>query len=125
MKYVKYKKYVPDPSSEMSMEDLLGALSDYLLQSGFQNEYFFDSMQDAEHTLDELRRAIEQALLEGDLLDEQMREQIQKMQMEGKLEELIDQLMQRMEQEDYISIDQPHDPSQRSSVGGQIGENQS
>ena len=69
MKYVKYKKYVPDPSSEMSMEDLLGALSDYLLQSGFQNEYFFDSMQDAEHTLDELRRAIEQALLEGDLLD--------------------------------------------------------
>ena len=125
MKYVKYKKYVPDPSSEMSMEDLLGALSDYLLQSGFQNEYFFDSMQDAEHTLDELRRAIEQALLEGDLLDEQMREQIQKMQMEGKLEELIDKLMQRMEQEDYISIDQPHDPSQRSSVGGQIGENQS
>ena len=125
MKYVKYKKYVPDPSSEMSMEDLLGALSDYLLQSGFQNEYFFDSMQDAEHTLDELRRAIEQALLEGDLLDEQMLEQIQKMQMEGKLEELIDQLMQRMEQEDYISIDQPHDPSQRSSVGGQIGENQS
>ena len=125
MKYVKYKKYIPDPSSEMSMEDLLGALSDYLLQSGFQNEYFFDSMQDAEHTLDELRRAIEQALLEGDLLDEQMREQIQKMQMEGKLEELIDQLMQRMEQEDYISIDQPHDPSQRSSVGGQIGENQS
>ena len=125
MKYVKYKKYVPDPSSEMSMEDLLGALSDYLLQSGFQNEYFFDSMQDAEHTLDELRRAIEQALLEGDLLDDQMREQIQKMQMEGKLEELIDQLMQRMEQEDYISIDQPHDPSQRSSVGGQIGENQS
>jgi Ca-activated chloride channel homolog len=125
MKYVKYKKYVPDPSSEMCMEDLLGALSDYLLQSGFQNEYFFDSMQDAEHTLDELRRAIEQALLEGDLLDEQMREQIQKMQMEGRLEELIDQLMQRMEQEDYISIDQPHDPSQRSSVGGQIGENQS
>jgi len=98
MKYVKYKKYIPDPSSEMSMEDLLGALSDYLLQSGFQNEYFFDSMQDAEHTLDELRRAIEQALLEGDLLDEQMREQIQKMQMEGKLEELIDQLMQRMAQ---------------------------
>ena len=58
MKYVKYKKYIPDPSSEMSMEDLLGALSDYLLQSGFQNEYFFDSMQDAEHTLDELRRVM-------------------------------------------------------------------
>src|SRR5207253_744462 len=46
------------------------------------------------------------------------------MQMEGKLEELIEQLIERMEQENYISIDQPHDPSQQSSVGGQIGEAQ-
>src|SRR5439155_11067151 len=45
-------------------------------------------------------------------------------QMEGKLEELIEQLIERMEQENYISIDQPHDPSQQSSVGGQIGEAQ-
>src|SRR5260221_3953278 len=29
-----------------------------------------------------------------------------------------------MEQEDYISIDQPHDPAKRSSVGGQVGESQ-
>ena len=29
-----------------------------------------------------------------------------------------------MQQEDYISIDSPHDPSQQSSVGGQVGENQ-
>src|SRR5947209_14884880 len=117
MKRIRYKKYVPDPASEMSMEDLLGALSDYLLQSGFQNEYQFYDMQDAEHTLDELRRALEQALLEGDVLDAQMRERLEQMRTEGKLEELIDQLMQRMEQEDYISVDEPHDPSHQSSVG--------
>ena len=35
------------------------------------------------------------------------------MQMDGTLDELIEQLIERMEQEDYISIDQPHDPSQR------------
>ena len=29
-----------------------------------------------------------------------------------------------MQQEDYISIDEPHDPSQQSSVGGQTGEAQ-
>src|SRR4030088_1558480 len=29
-----------------------------------------------------------------------------------------------MQQEDYISIDQPHDPSKQSSVGGQSGEAQ-
>ncbi len=39
MKYVKYKKYVPDPASDMSMEELLSALSDYLLQSGFQSQF--------------------------------------------------------------------------------------
>jgi Ca-activated chloride channel family protein len=29
-----------------------------------------------------------------------------------------------MQQEDYISIDQPHDPAQQSSMGGQIGDAQ-
>ena len=37
MRRIRYTKYVPDPAGEMSMEDLLSALSDYLLQSGFQN----------------------------------------------------------------------------------------
>ena len=46
------------------------------------------------------------------------------MQMDGTLDELIEQLIERMQQEDYISIDQPHDPSQQSSVGGQAGEAQ-
>jgi len=123
MKRVRYTKYVPDPASEMSMEDLLSALSDYLLQSGFQ-DYMFYELPDGEHTMDELRRAIEQALLEGEFLDEQMREHLQQMQLEGKLDELIEQLIERMEQENYISIDQPHDPSQQSSVGGQVGEAQ-
>src|SRR5262244_1174656 len=122
MKRIRYSKYVPDPAGEMSMEDLLGALSDYLLQSGFQNYIYYDLP--GEQTLDDLRRAIEQALMESDLLDEQMREQLRQMKMEGKLDELIEKLIQRMEQEDYISIDQPHDPSKQSNVGGQTGEAQ-
>jgi Ca-activated chloride channel family protein len=125
MKRIRYSKYVPDPAGEMSMEDLLSALSDYLLQSGFQN-YVYDDFGDGEQTLDDLRRAIEQALLDSDLLDEQMRQQLQQMQMEGTLEEFIDQLIERMQQEDYISIDeaQPQDPSRQSGAGGQVGEAQ-
>ena len=94
MKRIRYEKYVPDPASEMSMEDLLNALSDYLLQSGFQDAYSMYNMRDMEQTLDELKRAIEQALLNGDLFDEQMQEQIEQMQMEGKLDELIEQILQ-------------------------------
>ncbi|HKN34965.1 MAG TPA: VWA domain-containing protein [Terriglobales bacterium] len=123
MKRVRYSKYVPDPASEMSMEDLLSALSDYLLQSGFQ-DYMWHELPEGEQTLDQLRKMIEQALMEGDLLDEEMRERLQQMQMEGKLDELIEKLIERMEQEDYISIDEPHDPARQSSVGGQIGEAQ-
>ena len=123
MKRIRYSKYVPDPAGEMSMEALLSALSDYLLQSGFQNYMFYD-MPEGEQTLDDLRRAIEQALLDGNLLDEEMQERLREMQMDGTLDELIEQLIQRMEQEDYISLDQPHDPSKQSSVGGQAGEPQ-
>src|SRR5258707_3026056 len=124
MKRIRYTKYVPDPAGEMSMEDLLSALSDYLLQSGFQDYLSYYDLPNGEQTLDDLRRAIEQALLEGDLLSDELREQLQQMQSEGSLEELIEQLIQRMQQEDYIAIDQPHDPSKRSSVGGQVGDAQ-
>ncbi len=123
MKRIRYSKYVPDPAGEMSMEDLLSALSDYLLQSGFQNYMFYD-MPEGEQTLDDLRRAIEQALMDGNLLDEEMQERLRQMQMDGSLDELIEQLIERMEQEDYISVDQPPDPSRQSSVDGQAGEAQ-
>ncbi len=106
MRRIRYSKYVPDPAGEMSMEDLLGALSQ------------------SEQTLDDLRRAIEQALLDGNLLDEEMRERLEQMQADGSLDELIEQLIERLEREDYVSIDQPHDPSRQPSVGGQVGQAQ-
>jgi len=123
MKRIRYSKYVPDPAGEMSMEDLLSALSDYLLQSGFQDSMWYE-MPQGEHTLEDLKRAIENALLNGEMFDENLREQIEQMMAEGQLDELIEKLIERMQQEDYISIDQPHDPSRQSSVGGQTGEAQ-
>jgi len=122
MKRIRYSKYVPDPASELSLEDLLSALSDYFLQSGFQ-DYMWQEMHEGEQSLDELKRAIEQALMNGDLFDEEMRERIGQLQMEGQLDELIEKLIERMQQQDYISIDDPHDPSRQSNVGGQLSEN--
>jgi Ca-activated chloride channel family protein len=123
MKRIRYSKYVPDPAGDMSMEELLSALSDYFLQSGFNDNFWYE-LPEGEQTLDELRRALEQALLNGEMFDEEMRDRMQQMQMEGGLEELIEKLIERMQQEDYISIDQPHDPAKRSSVGGQVGDAQ-
>jgi len=124
MKFIKYKKYIPEPASEMSMEDLLGALSDYLLQSGFQRQYMdYYDQQGADQSLEDLRNAIAEALMNSDMLDEKLREQIESMSAE-QFDQLIEQLIDRMQQEDYISIDQPHDPARNSSVGGQVGESQ-
>jgi len=123
MKRIRYSKYVPDPAGEMSMEDLLSALSDYLLQSGFQDSMWYELPQ-GEQTLDELKRAIENALLNGEMFDENLRQQIEQMMADGQLDELIEKLIERMQQEDYISVDEPHDPARQSSVGGQTGDAQ-
>ncbi len=123
MKRIRYSKYVPDAAGEMSMEDLLSALSDYLLQSGFQSDMWYE-MPEGEQNLDDLRRALEQALMEGDQFDDEMRERLEQMAADGELDELIEKLIQRMQQEDYISIDEPPDPSRPSAGGGQVGANQ-
>ena len=120
MKFTKYSKYVPDPASEMSMEELLNALSDYLLQSGFQNPYMDFYQMGGDHTLDELRRAIEEALASGQLMDEDLQDRINQMQMDGTLEELVEKLIERMQEENYISVTPPA-PGKTSSVGGQTG----
>src|SRR5262249_24199886 len=39
-------------------------------------------------------------------------------------EQLIERLIERMQQEDFISVDQPHDPSRPSTAPGQTGEAQ-
>ena len=123
MKYTKYSKYVADLAGEMSLEDLLNAMSDYLLESGFHSEYMYFQQMD-EHSLEALREAIQKALEMGDFLSDEMREQIERMRMEGTLDQLVDQLMERMEREDYITVDQPFDRTRQSNAPGQTGEAQ-
>ncbi|MBV9342422.1 MAG: VWA domain-containing protein [Acidobacteria bacterium] len=121
MRRVRYTKYVPDPAGEMSLEDLLAALSDYLLESGFQNYLSYYDLPDGERTLEELRRAIEQALLESDLMSEELRAQLDQMRSDGSLDELIEELVERMQKENYITVDQPRE-NQPTGPGGQVEE---
>jgi Ca-activated chloride channel family protein len=124
MKFTRYTKYTGDPASEMSMEDLLSALSDYLLNSGFQDPWRSFYEMPNEQTLDELKQMLEDALMNSEALDEELRDAMTQMKLDGTLDELIEKLIERMQQEDYISVDQPHDPSRQSTVGGQVGQNQ-
>jgi len=119
MKRVRYTKFNGDLASEMDIEDLLKALSDYLLDSGFRDPYL--RFQDLDHTLDNLREALRQLLESGDMFDDRTREQLEQAMQQGKMDELIDKLMQRMQQENYISYSQNMDPTQMSDMMGQAG----
>jgi Ca-activated chloride channel family protein len=125
MKRVRYSKYVPNLADELSMENLMDALSNFLLESGFQDMYSrFYQVGNADRSMEALKEAIRNALLNGDLFDEQMKEQLEQMQSEGRLDELIDQILERMQQEDYVSITPPPDPSKPSTTPGQVGQQQ-
>jgi len=125
MKRVRYSKYVPSLADELSMDDLMDALSDFLLESGFQDQFSrFYQMGDDDRSMEALKEAIRNALLKGDLFDEEMQLQLEQMQSEGRMEELVEQILERMQQEDFVTIAPPHDPTQPSTVPGQIGQQQ-
>jgi Ca-activated chloride channel family protein len=119
MKRVRYTKFNGDLASEMDIEDLLKALSDYLLDSGFRDPYL--RFQDLDHTLDNLREALRQLLESGEMFDDRIREQLEQAMMQNKMDELIDKLIQRMQQENYISFGQNMDPSKMAEMMGQAG----
>jgi Ca-activated chloride channel family protein len=104
----------------MSMEDLLKALSDYLLDSGFQNP--FAEFQDLDQTMEDLREALRRALEQGDAFDESIQQRIDQMSAEGKLDELIDKLLDRLERENYISTTSPQQQGQVTQQAGQMGQ---
>jgi len=91
-RYTNYTKYFED-WSELSLEDLLEKLSDHLLQSGFQDFYsrFYSSGEDLrmQDLYDMLMDEISQWESTQDMEDDQ-------------LQQLIRQILKRMEEEGYI-----------------------
>src|ERR1700739_3200500 len=120
MKGVRYTKYVGDLASEMDMESLLQALSDYFLDSGYRDPY--SRFQEHDQTLDDLREALRRILESGDFFDESIQKQLDQMAADGNLDDLIDKLIQRLEQQNYISSSQTQDPANAANVGGQVGD---
>jgi Ca-activated chloride channel family protein len=107
-------------ASEIDLEELLKGLSDYLLDSGYYNPW--GDFQDLQHNMDDLREALRRMLLKGDFLSQEMRDRLQQMEAEGTLDEPLDRLMERMEQENYINSLPMNGPTRASSVDGQVGE---
>jgi Ca-activated chloride channel family protein len=120
MKRTRYTKYTGDLASEIDLEELLKGLSDYLLDSGYYNPW--GDFQDLQHNIDDLREALRRLLLKGDFFSQEMRDRMQQLEAEGKLDELLDRLMERMEQENYINSQPMNGPTRVSDVEGQVGQ---
>jgi Ca-activated chloride channel homolog len=120
MKGVRYTKYNGDLASEMDLESLLQALSDFFLDSCFNDPY--SNFGEMDNSLEALREALRQILESGEFFDEDTQRQINEMSAAGKLDELIDKLIERMQQESYISTSGRPDPTQASQAGGEIGD---
>ena len=108
MKWIRYSRYTGDDFG-IGAEDLMRALSDFFLESGFQNQYMGFSEWN-EHTLEQLKEAIQRALEYGNIFDDErsreMQQRLQQMTPE-QLDNLLEQLVQKLEDEGYINVDQP------------------
>ncbi|HUO28815.1 MAG TPA: hypothetical protein VMU80_06345 [Bryobacteraceae bacterium] len=116
---ISYSKYTGEDLG-ISAEDLLQALSDFLLQSGFNTQYMPFSEWN-EHTLEDLKNAIQQALERGDLFDnEQMREMMERLQNMSpeQMQKLLDNLVQKMIDEGHITVEQPGTEQQGAPGAG-------
>ena len=110
MKWIKYSKYTGEDFG-INAEDLLQALSDFLLQSGFND------MGWHEPTLEDLKEAIQRALEEGKLFpDDAMQEMMERLRnmTPEQLGELLESLVQKMVDEGQITIE---DPARQPAAG--------
>jgi Ca-activated chloride channel homolog len=117
MKWIRYSKYTGEDLG-IGAEDLLQALADFLLESGFSTQYMPFSEWN-EHTLEDLKKAIQQALEQGKLFNDdnlqEMMERLQNMSPE-QMDKLLENLIQKMVDEGQISIEEPSE--QQASAPG-------
>ena len=115
MKSIKYSKYTGEDAAGIDLNSLMEALSDFLLQSGFQSQYYYAFDGSVERSLDQLKEAIREALESGSAFpDDRLREWMERLENMSpeQMQELVDQLTERLQQEGYITISEPFHPEQ-------------
>ena len=106
MKSIEYSRYTGEDFG-ITAEDLMRALSDFFLQSGFEYQYMGFSEMD-KHSLERLKESIEQALRNGELFDQQMaesmRERLEQMSPE-EFNQLVNRMVQKLAEDGYINME--------------------
>jgi Ca-activated chloride channel family protein len=133
MRFTTYSKYTPGLADAVNLQGLLDQLGDFLLQSGFAGgeQGFWGDEPDADRSMDALRQAILQALIDsGQLTPEMLRvlrgdgtgDPDRDREVERELADLLDRIVQRLIDEGLLNVSQaPQVPAGHESVLGPGG----
>src|SRR5881409_3405645 len=128
MRFTRYSKFNGLDVYGINLGDLMEGLSDSLLDSGYDDDYYWTRQRMPQDTsLDALRRALLRALVDQGLLSQH---QIQQMldENEGRyegsqLQEMLNQLIERLVEEGYLTLhEEPPTSRQRPEMMGENGE---
>ena len=115
MRFHTYSKFSPELADAVDLQSLLEKLADFLLQSGFaggrmSHPYWGDFGGDADRSLEALKEAILNALIESGQFTPEMLQALRgdgDEEAQAKLAQLLDDLVQRLTAEGYLNIDAP------------------
>lgn len=130
MKFIRYSRFRGFDVFGVDLGELMESLSDRMLDSGFHDDYWWTRRRsETDDSLDALRKAILQALLDKEIITEH---DVEKMLAEndGKfrgslLEELLNQLIERLVENGYLTLkDEPEErrPELRHGGRGDVGD---
>ena len=123
MKFIRYSKFKGFDVSGIDLGGLMDALSNSMLDSGYNEDYWWTRQRnEPDDSLDALRQAILEALLEQGILSQRDAQQMIE-DNEGRfkgslLEELINKLIERLVEEGYLNL-QEVAQEQRRDIGGE------
>ena len=123
MKFIRYSRFKGFDVSGLSLGDLMGLLQDSLLSSGYDDDYYWTRQrQEPDKSLDALRQALLEALLEmGELSARDVEEMLAENagQFKGsQLEELLNQLIERLVEEGYLKLSEERAADERRRERG-------
>ena len=127
MRFHTYQKYQGSLLDALNIQDLLERLADFMLQSGFEGGPHFHpwwgwSGDDQDHSLDQLKAALLQALMESGQLTQEMLAELRgeggDEDVQRQLTELLNDLVKQLIDEGYINTTAPPQvPGSYSQMG--------
>jgi Ca-activated chloride channel homolog len=127
MRFHTYQKYEGSLLDALNIQDLLERLSDFLLKSGFEGGTHFHpwwgwSGDDDDRSVDALKAALLQALMESGQLTQEMLEELRgegdNEEIQQRIADMLNDLVQRLTDEGFLNmVPSPQVPASHSPAG--------